>query len=87
MPARKNGIGTRESDFTADGEGVLYLEGQGGAHATVDGTELANLLADQTSLRLVVLRLGRSPLPDDHRTCVFLEQSVRSDVREPALVG
>lgn len=36
---------------------------------------------------LVVLRLGRSPLPDDHRTCVFLEQSVRSDVREPALVG
>ena len=43
------------SDFTAAGEGVLYLEGQGGAHATVDGTELANLLADQTSLRLVVL--------------------------------
>ena len=36
---------------------------------------------------LVVLRLGRSPLPDDQRTCVFLEQTVRDDVREPALVG
>ena len=43
------------SDFTADGQGVLFLEGPGGAHAEVDGTELANLLADQTSLRLVVL--------------------------------
>ena len=40
----------------AAGEGVLYLEdGAGGEHAEVDSTELANLLADQTSLRLVVL--------------------------------
>jgi hypothetical protein len=28
---------------------------------------------------LLVLRLGRSPLPADHRTCVFLEQVVRSE--------
>ena len=28
---------------------------------------------------LLVLRLGRSPLPADQRTCVFLEQLVRSD--------
>ena len=33
---------------------------------------------------LLVLRLGRSPLPGDQRTCVFLEQLVRS---EPSLVG
>ncbi len=33
---------------------------------------------------LVVLRLGRSPLPGDQRTCVFLEQLVRS---EASLVG
>ena len=32
----------------------------------------------------VVLRLGRSPLPHDQRTCVFLEQLVRA---EPALAG
>ena len=43
------------SDFTVDGQGVLYLEGADGVHADVDSTELANLLADQTSLRLVVL--------------------------------
>ena len=35
---------------------------------------------------LVVLRLGRSPLPGDRRTCVFLEQP-RADVKVPALVG
>jgi hypothetical protein len=35
---------------------------------------------------LVVLRLGRSPLPGDQRTCVFLEQP-RADVKVPALVG
>ena len=28
---------------------------------------------------LLVLRLGRSPLPADQRTCVFLEQVVRSE--------
>ena len=28
---------------------------------------------------LLVLRLGRSPLPADQRTCVFLEQLVRAD--------
>jgi hypothetical protein len=33
---------------------------------------------------LVVLRLGRSPLPQDHRTCVFLEQLVRPEI---ALAG
>jgi hypothetical protein len=32
---------------------------------------------------LLVLRLGRSPLPGDQRTCVFLEQLVRP---EPSLV-
>ena len=29
--------------------------------------------------QLLVLRLGRSPLPADQRTCVFLEQLVRAD--------
>jgi hypothetical protein len=43
------------SDFTSSGDGVLYLEGSDGGHAAVYGTELANLLADQTRLRLVVL--------------------------------
>jgi hypothetical protein len=43
------------SDFTASGDGVLYLEDSQGGHAPVYGTELANLLADQTRLRLVVL--------------------------------
>ena len=43
------------SDFTASGDGVLYLEDSKGGHAPVYGTELANLLADQTRLRLVVL--------------------------------
>ena len=46
-------------DFTPDGEGVLYLEpGADGAergHAELDSNELASLLADQASLRLVVL--------------------------------
>ncbi|MET0144236.1 MAG: CHAT domain-containing protein [Ilumatobacteraceae bacterium] len=43
------------SDFTPAGEGVLYLEDPDGGHAELDSTELANLLSDQTSLRLVVL--------------------------------
>jgi hypothetical protein len=43
------------SDFTASGDGVLYLEDNVGGHAPVYGTELANLVADQTRLRLVVL--------------------------------
>ncbi len=44
-------------DFTAAGEGVLYLETGVGplGHAELDSGELASLLADQTSLRLVVL--------------------------------
>ena len=42
-------------DFTASGEGVLFLEGADGGHAELDATELANLVGDQTSLRLVVL--------------------------------
>jgi CHAT domain-containing protein len=43
------------SDFTAAGEGMLFLEDSNGAAAAVDGTVLANLLGDQTDLRLVVL--------------------------------
>ncbi len=43
------------SAFTAAGDGVLFLEDADGVSAEVDSTELANLLADQTSLRLVVL--------------------------------
>ena len=43
------------SDFTASGDGVLYLEDNRGGLVPVYGTELANLLADQTRLRLVVL--------------------------------
>ena len=45
-------------DFTPAGEGVLYLEAgdeRGGRHTELDRNELASLLADQTSLRLVVL--------------------------------
>jgi hypothetical protein len=37
---------------------------------TVDGPEVGEL---------VVLRHGRSPIPQDERTCVFLEQLVRQD--------
>ncbi|MEJ7562000.1 MAG: CHAT domain-containing protein [Ilumatobacteraceae bacterium] len=43
------------SDFTAAGDGVLYLEDAQGAAAEVDSTALANLLSDQGRLRLVVL--------------------------------
>ncbi len=43
------------SDFTPDGEGLLYLENKAGTSDAVDGTLLANLLADQRLLRLVVL--------------------------------
>jgi peptidoglycan hydrolase-like protein with peptidoglycan-binding domain len=43
------------SDFTDDGNGVLFLEGDDGTSVTVDETLFANLLADQGSLRLVVL--------------------------------
>jgi hypothetical protein len=44
------------SDFTADGEGLLFLEGGTDRHSTpLDSTALANLLSDQTRLRLVVL--------------------------------
>ena len=43
------------SDFTADGDGLLFLESPSGASDTVDATALANLLSDQESLRLVVL--------------------------------
>ena len=43
------------SDFTGQGEGVLFLEGDGSNAIALDGTALANLLADQRHLRLVVL--------------------------------
>ncbi len=43
------------SDFTPDGEGLLYLENKDQRSVAVDGTLLANLLADQRMLRLVVL--------------------------------
>ncbi len=43
------------SDFTDAGQGVLYLEDGSGGHALLDDTALANLLADQSTLRLVVL--------------------------------
>jgi hypothetical protein len=43
--------------------------------ATVDVTDMGEL---------VVLRLGRSPLPQDDRTCVFLEQLVHPEI---ALAG
>jgi hypothetical protein len=46
-------------DFTPAGEGVLYLETGADAaaqgHSELDSAELASLLADQESLRLVVL--------------------------------
>jgi hypothetical protein len=41
-----------------------------GVGTTVDVPELGER---------VVLRLGRSPLPQDQRTCVFLEQLVRPE--------
>jgi DNA-binding beta-propeller fold protein YncE len=43
------------SDFTAKGEGLLFLEGPDGRAVAVDSTAMANLLSDQTRLRLVVL--------------------------------
>lgn len=44
------------SDFTATGNGVLFLEnGTDGRSVTVDDTLFANLLSDQNLLRLVVL--------------------------------
>jgi hypothetical protein len=44
------------SDFTADGQGILLLEDGPDRHSVpLDSTALANLLSDQTRLRLVVL--------------------------------
>lgn len=44
------------SDFTADGQGVIYLEDpDDGTAVAVDETLFANLLSDQNALRLVVL--------------------------------
>ena len=43
------------SDFTDDGEGMLFLEDIDGTAAEVNSTVLANLLDDQDDLRLVVL--------------------------------
>lgn len=43
------------SDFTDDGNGVLFLEDDDGSAVAVDETLFANLLGDQSSLRLVVL--------------------------------
>ncbi len=43
------------SDFTVDGQGVIFLEGDAGSAHAVDETLLANLLSDQDRLRLVVL--------------------------------
>jgi hypothetical protein len=43
------------SDFTDNGDGLLYLEDGTGGAVPVDSTALANLLSDQTMLRLVVL--------------------------------
>jgi CHAT domain len=43
-------------DFTASGDGVLYLEDDDGTgHTELDRGDLASLLADQSALRLVVL--------------------------------
>ena len=42
-------------DFTAQGEGVLFLDGVDGGHTELDSDEMASLLGDQSSLRLVVL--------------------------------
>ncbi len=43
------------SAFTDTGDGLLFLEDANGGAAQVDSTALANLLSDETSLRLVVL--------------------------------
>ena len=43
------------SDFTDEGNGVLFLEDENGSAVSVDETLFANLLGDQGSLRLVVL--------------------------------
>ena len=43
------------SDFTENGDGVLYLEAADGTSVRVDETLFANLLSDQATLRLVVL--------------------------------
>ncbi len=55
-------------DFTAAGDGVLYLEADDGiGHTELDSGELASLLGDQTALRLVVLNVcdgARTSLTD-----------------------
>ena len=43
------------SDYTSTGDGVLFLEDDDRKSSAVDSTALANLLSDQTALRLVVL--------------------------------
>ena len=43
------------SDFTENGDGILYLESADGTSVRVDETLFANLLSDQATLRLVVL--------------------------------
>ena len=43
------------SDFSDEGEGVLFLEDAAGSSTPVNSTVLANLLAEQSDLRLVVL--------------------------------
>ncbi len=43
------------SSFTAANDGAIYLRNADGSAAEVDGTKLANMLADQNSMRLVVL--------------------------------
>ena len=53
------------SDFTADGEGVIFLEGDDGTPVALDETLLANLVADQSAtLRLVVLNSCNSGRSD-----------------------
>jgi len=64
--------------FASTTAGYRLVEGSGplpDAGSTLDLPEVGEL---------VVLRVGRMPLPHDHRACVFLEQVAR---HEPALAG
>lgn len=71
QPAQRSRFGVVAFASTTAGYRLVQLEGPVPAVGeTVDVPDVGEL---------VVLRLGPSPLPGDQRTCVFLEQLVRTD--------
>jgi hypothetical protein len=79
MPEPRSPFGCVALASTVAGYRLVPLDGPApDIGATIDVPDVGEL---------VVLRLGRSPLPGDQRTCVFLEQPLHADVVHPALVG